>query len=120
MNFDLFIIYEAHFLDFIGIYASDLLLNIFNNPQKAGGVNHGPRSDFYKIQTGKKQKNREPRWNCSMESFLHDEDMINTWQNTPHSATHTYIRLSFITVQLNWLNSELSTTVFYSIFTMGL
>lgn len=37
-------------LAFLAIYASDLLLNIFNNPQKAGGVNHGLRSDFYKIQ----------------------------------------------------------------------
>lgn len=37
-------------LAFLVIYASDLLLNIFNNPQKAGSVNHGPRSDFYKIQ----------------------------------------------------------------------
>lgn len=67
-------------LVFLAIYASDLLLNIFNNPQKAGGVNHGPRSDFYKTEpTGKKREEQRTTLRLlSMESFLHDEDMINT------------------------------------------
>lgn len=68
-------------LAFLAIYASDLLLNIFNKPQKAGGVNHGPRNEFYKIQIRLGKKTEEQRRTLkllSMESFLHDEDMINT------------------------------------------
>lgn len=81
-------------LAFLAIYASDLLLNIFNNPQKAGGVNHGLRSDFYKIQIWLGKKTEEQRTTLkllSMESFLHDKYMTNY---SPLRHTHIYQSIS--------------------------